>query len=57
MYMYVSGFPIFQSMRALTKAESIETDANIMKKNATMLADDIEEMFNDLKGKLFEVLT
>lgn len=40
-------------MRALTKAENIETDANILKKNGTALADSIEKMLQDLKGMLF----
>lgn len=47
-----NGF-ILQSMRALTKAENIETDANILKKNGTALADSIENMLQDLKGMLF----
>ncbi|VDI10069.1 laminin, alpha 1/2 [Mytilus galloprovincialis] len=41
-----------KSMRALTKAENIETDANILKKNGTALADSIENMLQDLKDEL-----
>lgn len=42
-------------MRALTKAENIETDANILKKNGTALADSIENMLQDLKGILLHM--
>jgi hypothetical protein len=38
-------------MRALTKAENIETDSNVLKKNGTLLADVIEKLLKDLKGR------
>jgi hypothetical protein len=38
-------------MRALTKAENIETDSNVLKKNGTLLADAIEKLLKDLKGR------
>lgn len=39
-------------MRAQTKAENLETDANILMKNGTALADGIEKLLKDLQGML-----